>query len=178
MFVRKALYRRLAGIDDAIGGVENAFLIAAHALIAVLVVAGVVLRYVFNDPLIWAQEFIVGLFTWAVFIGAAAAMRSRMHIRIEATGPLYARPPLRFMNAVGLAIGITILLGCLWAGALNTADIWQVQTPMLGISQASFDAALPVALVLLLVHCLRMAVESGVASVFRSSTESIGEGEA
>lgn len=176
--MRKALRLWLFGIDDAIGSVESAFLIAAHALIAVLVVAGVALRYLFNDPLTWGQEFIVGLFTWAVFIGAAAAMRSHMHIRIEATGPLYSHASLRFMNALGLVVGIAIILGCLWAGVLNTADIWAVQTPMLGVSQASFDAALPVALVLLLVHCLRMAVESGAASVFRSSTESVGEEQA
>jgi TRAP-type C4-dicarboxylate transport system permease small subunit len=173
--VRKDFHRGLVEIDDAIGRLENGFLIAAHAVIAVLVVAGVVLRYVFHDPLVWAQEFIVGLFTWAVFIGAAAAMRSRMHIRIEATGPLYSRPRLRFMNAVGLAAGVVVLLGCLWAGFLNTTDIWQVQTPMLGVSQASFDAALPVALVLLLIHCLRIALTEGAARVFRSSTESIGE---
>lgn len=173
--MRKALRRWLVGIDDAIGRVESGFLIAAHAVIAILVVAGVVLRYVLRDPLVWGQEFIVGLFTWAVFIGAAAAMRSRMHVRIEATGPLYARPRLRFMNAVGLAAGILVILACLWAGLLNTVDILDVRTPMLGVSQASFDAALPVALVLLLVHCLRIALTSGVGHVFRSSTETIGE---
>ena len=74
----RAFHRWLVGIDDTIGYVENGFLIAAHAVIAILVVAGVVLRYLFHDPLVWGQEFIVGLFTWAVFIGAALAAQTGM----------------------------------------------------------------------------------------------------
>ena len=72
------LGRALVRADDATAKVEDAFLVIAHAVIAGLVVAAVVARYVFRDPLTWSQEFIVGLFTWLIFIGAAAVFAGHL----------------------------------------------------------------------------------------------------
>ena len=69
-------FRRTFGwLDDAIAKAEDLFIIVAHGGVAGLVILAVVLRYVFNDPLTWGEELIVALFTWMVFIGAAAAVR-------------------------------------------------------------------------------------------------------
>ena len=66
------------------GRIEDWLLIAATATIAVLVGLGVVMRYVLNDPLTWAEEFVVTLFVWSIMLGIPAALRSNMHIRIDA----------------------------------------------------------------------------------------------
>ena len=165
------LARGLIRVDDATDRVEDAFLIAAHAVIAVLIVAAVVFRYVVRDPLTWSQEFIVGLFTWLIFIGAAAAIRSRMHIRIDALGGVFARPGWSFMNMVSVVVGTLIVAALLWAGLVNAMDIAGVQTPMLDIAQVWFDGSLPVALALLLLHTARIFVERGPAAVFASQLE-------
>jgi TRAP-type transport system small permease protein len=165
------LARGLVRVDDATARVEDAFLVAAHAVIAVLIVAAVVFRYVFRDPLTWSQEFIVGLFTWLIFIGAAAAIRGHLHIRIDALGGVFARPGWQFMNVISVAMGTAIVIGLLWAGLVNAVDIAGVQTPMLNVAQVWFDGALPVALVLLLLHIARIFVERGSAAVFASQLE-------
>ncbi len=167
------LARALVRADDAAAKVEDAFLIAAHAVIALLVVAAVGFRYVLHDPLTWSQEFIVGLFTWLIFIGAAAAIRSRMHIRIDALGAVFARPSWSFMNWVGVVVGTLIVAALLWAGLLNASDIRGVQTPMLDVAQVWFDGALPVALALLLLHIVRILVERDAAAVFASQLENL-----
>jgi len=166
--------RALIRADDATARVEDVFLVAAHAVIASLVVAAVVFRYVFRDPLTWSQEFIVGLFTWLIFIGAAAAIRSHLHIRIDAVGGLFARPALSFMNTVGAVVGTIIIAALLWAGLVNAVDIGGVQTPMLNVAQVWFDGALPVALALLLLHVTRIFVEHGAAAVFAGQLEELG----
>jgi len=167
------LGRALIRADDAAAKAEDAFLVAAHAVIATLVVAAVVFRYVFRDPLTWSQEFIVGLFTWLIFIGAAAAIRSRIHIRIDAIGGLFARPSLSFMNMFSVVVGTVVIAALLWAGLVNAVDIAGVQTPMLNVAQVWFDGSLPVALALLLLHIARIFVERGPAAVFAGQLESL-----
>jgi len=167
------LGRALIRADDAAAKAEDAFLVAAHAVIAILVVAAVVFRYVFRDPLTWSQEFIVGLFTWLIFIGAAAAIRSRIHIRIDAIGGLFARPSLSFMNMFSVVVGTVVIAALLWAGLVNAVDIAGVQTPMLNVAQVWFDGSLPVALALLLLHIARIFVERGPAAVFAGQLESL-----
>ena len=167
--LRLALIR----LDDATARLEDLFLIFAHAAIAGLVVAAVVLRYVFHDPLVWGQEFIVGLFTWLIFIGAAGALRHRMHIRIDAIGALFLRPRLSFMNTASVVVGTIVVVALLWAALVNTSDIAGVKTPMLDIAQAWFDSALPAALALLLLHVARIVIERGPAAVFAGQLEKL-----
>lgn len=166
----------LVRIDDALVAVENLFLIVAHAAIAVLVIAGVALRYVFNDPLTWGEELIIGLFTWMVFVAAASALRAHMHIRIDAMAPLWRRPALRWMNLATVIVGLAILGVMTWASLEQLAQEWVVELPMLGVSKAWFLAAMPVGMVLAAVHVLRLWVEQGAAGVFRGEVESLTEG--
>jgi len=163
----------LIRLDDAAAKLEDIFLVAAHAAIAGLVVVAVILRYVFHDPLTWGQEFIVGLFTWLIFIGAAAALRHRMHIRIDAVGALFLRPSLSFMNVISVVAGTAVVGALLWAGLVNWSDIGAVRTPMLDVPQAWFDSALPVALALLLLHIARIVAERGPSAVFAGQLENI-----
>jgi TRAP-type C4-dicarboxylate transport system permease small subunit len=60
-------------VDDAAGAGEDMLLAGLHGLIAILVVAAVVFRYVLGDPLVWSEELILLLFGWMIFIGAANA---------------------------------------------------------------------------------------------------------
>ena len=165
-------FRRTFGrIDDAIGAVEDLFIIVSHGAIAGLVLLAVVLRYVFNDPLTWGEELIVGLFTWMVFIGAAAAIRTHMHIRIDVIGPILANPRMNWLNTLTVIIGIAIILTMMVACHEYVLQELVVESPMLGVSKAWFAAAMPVGMVLMLVHVLRAWMDQGSAPVFRGETE-------
>ena len=103
-------------IDDAVAKVEDIFVLSLHGLIALLVMLSVFLRYVFNAPLTWGEELIVALLTWMVFVGAAAAVRSQMHIRIDVMAPVFRMRQFSWLNVVTVLIGLTIivvmLFGC------------------------------------------------------------------
>lgn len=166
----------LVRLDDALGTLENLFLIVVHGAIAVLVMAGVALRYVFNDPLTWGEELIIGLFTWMVFVAAASALREHMHIRIDALGVLWQRPGLRWMNALTVSVGLVILGVMTWACVEQLLQEAVVELPMLGVSKAWFLAAMPVGMVLAVVHVIRLWVEQGASGVFRGEVESMTAG--
>jgi TRAP-type mannitol/chloroaromatic compound transport system permease small subunit len=57
---------------------------ACIALMAVLVIAQVILRYVFNDPLEWSEEMARITFIYITFIGIGAAYGRRRHMAIDA----------------------------------------------------------------------------------------------
>jgi TRAP-type C4-dicarboxylate transport system permease small subunit len=160
-------------LDDAIGRVEDLFIIFAHGAVAGLVLLAVVLRYVFNDPLTWGEELIVGLFTWMIFVGAAAAIRSQMHIRIDVMAAVYANPRMNWLNTVTLVIGIAIIVTMIWACYEQVLQELVVESPMLGVSKAWFAAAMPAGLILMLIHVLRAWMDKGAAPVFRGEAEAL-----
>ena len=173
----RSFRRAVVVADDAVAPIENAFLIAVHGAIFVLVVAGVILRYVFNDPLTWGEEVIVGLFTWMVFIAAAAAVRSHMHIRIDVMAPVYANPKMNWLNALTVLTGVAIIIVMIYACTLQVLQEASVDTPMLNVSRAWFLASMPVGLLLMLLHVLRLWLDKGPAVVFKGETESVIEGQ-
>jgi len=165
-------FRKTFGrIDDAIARAEDLFIIVAHGGVAGLVILAVVLRYVFNDPLTWGEELIVGLFIWMVFVGAAAAVRSQMHIRIDVMGPVFRNPKMYWLNTMTLVIGIVIIVTLVWACYEQVLQELVVESPMLGVSKAWFAAAMPAGMVLMLIHVLRAWMDQGAAPVFRGETE-------
>ena len=171
-------FRKLFGrVDDAIGTVEDIFIIFAHGTIASLVLLAVILRYVFNDPLTWGEEFIVGLFTWMVFIGAAAALRSNMHIRIDVIGPILRNPRMNWLNTLTVLIGLAIVVLMLVASYEYVLQEVVVESPMLGVSKGWFAMAMPTGLLLMGVHALRLWLDRSSAAVFRGETEALVEGD-
>ncbi len=165
-------FRKILGrIDDAIAAAEDMVIIVIHALMAGLVVLSVALRYVFNNPLTWGEELIVALLTWMVFLGAAAAVRSQMHIRIDVVGPVLRMPKFNWLNTLTLVIGIVIIVTMIWACYEQVLQEVVVESPMLGVSKAWFAAAMPAGMVLMLIHVLRIWMDQGAAPVFRGETE-------
>ena len=169
--------RAVATADDAVHWLEKVFLVVVHGAIFVLVVAGVVLRYVFNDPLTWGEELIVGLFTWMVFIGASAAVRTHMHIRIDVMAPVYANPKMHWLNVATLLAGFAVLAIMLWASVEQVLQDLVVDTPMLNVSKAWFAASMTVGIVFMVLHSLRLWLELGAAAVYRGEAESVAAGE-
>ena len=160
-------------IDDVIASAEDLLVIVLHGLIAGLVVLAVALRYIFNSPLTWGEELIVALLTWMVFVGAAAAVRSQMHIRIDVMAPVFRKPMFSWLNTLTVFSGIVIIGVAVWACYDQVLQELVVDSPMMGVSKAWFAAAMPAGLILMLIHVLRVWMEQGAAPVFRGETEAL-----
>jgi len=74
-----ATLRAIDGIVDRLTQGIAAFLVLAEI---VILFAGVVWRYLLNDPLIWGDELAGSLFLWLVSLGAVIALRRGEHMRM------------------------------------------------------------------------------------------------
>ncbi|MDE2008414.1 MAG: TRAP transporter small permease subunit, partial [Rhodospirillales bacterium] len=147
----------LATAEIAFG---TAMELAAAALVLteiVLLLAGVIARYVFNRPLVWSDELASMLFLWLAMLGAAIALRRAEHMRMTAMVTRAGRRWRPLLDAAALAattLFLVLLLGPTFQYASEQAAI---TTPAMEISDAWRAAALPAGtLAMLLVALLRL----------------------
>ena len=160
--------RLIQQLDDISSRIEDLCLVVLHGLIAALVCAAVVFRYVLDDPLTWSEEMIVLLFGWMIFLGIANAFRARSHIIIDVV-VLFTPPWVRRVLGVIAAFSTALTLAVL--GYYST--VYMVRegpnlTPMLGISAAWAIAPLAVSMMLSMLHMLRNFLSEGVEGVLWS----------
>ncbi len=62
---------------------EEVLLMAGLSLMGLAVALQIAMRYVFNMPLIWSEEFARYIFVWITFIGAGYGARKGSHISME-----------------------------------------------------------------------------------------------
>jgi TRAP-type transport system small permease protein len=82
----------------------------ALAVMVVLVFGNVVLRYVFNSGIAWAEEIARLMFVWLIFLGAILALRHHGHLGVEL---LQARLPAGVRRACAVISHLLMLYG-LW----------------------------------------------------------------
>ena len=74
------------------------------AVMTVLIVAQVILRYVFNDPLTWSEELARIVFIYMTFVGIGAAYGRRRHMFVDAIVILF---PMKIQKAIQwLVVGV------------------------------------------------------------------------
>ena len=163
----------LRRVDRALARIEDGLLIVMVAVIAILLGVGVVLRYVFNDPLTWSEEFVVTLFVWSVMLGVPSALRARMHIRIDVLILRLGPAARRKVGTLAVACGAVILVAAIYAGWVHTAGVWGSQTPMLGYSVGWIFVSMPIGFALALFHAAMILLDEGPEAVFRNATETV-----
>jgi TRAP-type C4-dicarboxylate transport system permease small subunit len=122
------------------------------ATMAILVVAQVVLRYVFNDPLDWSEEMARIGFIYLAFIGIGAAYGRRRHMAIDA---LIILLPARMKRAVefsvvGIATAFLITVIVLTARSMVELYRVEITTPALDFPMAFVYLIIPLGLSMLI----------------------------
>jgi TRAP-type C4-dicarboxylate transport system permease small subunit len=96
------------------------------------VLAQVVFRYVFNDPLVWSDELARYLFVWTAFLGWIIAARRRSHL---AVGMLVTKLPPKARvacHALAALVAIAFAAALVFYGTrimlrnldVDTASLW------------------------------------------------------
>ena len=141
--------RALHHIDRALAVVIEAPCVVATLAEVVILLAGVVSRYVFHAPIIWSDELASIIFLWLAMFGAAAALQRGQHMRL--TYVVGRMPPHLRAIADVLAIGLPVLfVACTFNAALEYAEDQSfIETPALAWSGLVRAAALPTGLALI-----------------------------
>ena len=100
---------------------------------AVMVLAQVIGRYLFNYSIDWAAETATFAQIWMIFLAAGLAMRQKLHVSVDALTNVLPVPILRIFT-------IIVAVPCLWflwqaiVGSLTLINVGQIQTsPVLQI---------------------------------------------
>jgi C4-dicarboxylate transporter DctQ subunit len=119
------------------------FVTLARGVMGTLMLAGVaicfsnvVARYLFGYALFWAEEVMVFLIIWGVFIGVAAAAYDRAHLNMDLFSQSFRGTTLAFLNALMVAV---LLAACVFM----IVQSWQVVTLFYQGGVRSVSAGVP-----------------------------------
>jgi tripartite ATP-independent transporter DctM subunit len=136
------------------------------AIEVVILLAGVISRYVFHRPFTWSDELASILFLWLAMFGAVVAFRRSEHMRMSMLITL-AGPRLRaFFEAFAVALAVAFLLLVLLPAIEYAADEAAVVTPALEVPNVWRASAVPVGCGLMLVFAaLRLVRVGGLGQI-------------
>lgn len=137
--------------------IEETLLIVGLALMGLSVALQIFMRYVFNMPLIWSEEFARYIFVWISFIGAGYGVRHGCHISMEYFFNKFS-PRMRKR----VAISTNVLSIAAFAYLIPTAIFFtigqhQIASSAMDIPMSWLFAAVPIGCALV---CFRLVVNT------------------
>lgn len=119
------------------------FVTLPHWALGCLMLAGVAIsfanvaaRYLFGNAIFWAEEVLVFIAIWGVFIGMAAASYQRAHLNMD----LFSNNASRRVKLALNAAGVIALLACC---GFMLVQSWQVVSLLYGSGVVSVSAGVP-----------------------------------
>ncbi len=163
---RSAARGVLARVDRAFAATIETVCAGLVVLETLILVAGIVSRYVLHNPLIWSDELAQALFIWLAMLGAVIALRRGEHMRMTTLVKM-APPGVRALLEAVAMVAAVMFLGLILAPAYDYAvDEHFMTMPGLDISNAWRAAALPAGMLLMLVAgLLRLAVVARLGTI-------------
>lgn len=105
--------------------------------------SGVVSRYVFHIPLVWADELASTLFLWLSMMGAVVALRRGAHMRMTAVVSKLSNEKQALVEVIGIVASLAFLVMFLWPAWEYASDEAIITTPALEISNMWRAIAIP-----------------------------------
>ena len=102
--------RSIQKVDKCLSMIENAVIILGLSAMFLILLAQVIMRYVFSRPLTWSEEAARFIFVYVSFIGLSYAYRQKGHIRMEVVVNLFTQAVRRGLEVL-INLG-TIALFC------------------------------------------------------------------
>ncbi|WP_374622899.1 TRAP transporter large permease subunit [Pandoraea sp.] len=146
-----ALARLFCHVNRAVMKVTEAVAVLLVVAETLILFAGVVSRYGFDNPLTWSDELAQILFIWLSMLGAVLALDRGEHMRLSAIVnklPATWRDWFQTMAALTVCVFVALIIVPAYTHAIEQMDI---TTPALEIPDGLRAAALPVGAVLMLI---------------------------
>ena len=126
--------------------VPAALLVLAEILV---LLGGVVSRYVLHHPLTWSDELASMLFLWLAMLGSVIALRRSSHMRMTALVDMTSPDTRAFLDLLALVAAVAFLAFIGYPAYEFAAEEAAVTSPSLEISNAWRASALPVGIALM-----------------------------
>lgn len=147
---------------------DDYFLNFSVALMGLVLFIQIVMRYVFNHPLIWSEEMARYLFIWMAFIGVGYGIKYDLHIKMEAFLAIFPSKVQKVVIVLTEIVAI-VFMGLVLVPSIQFAvHTGHVPSSAMGIPMYWVYSAFPVGLIL---GMIRMTI-----SVI-SQCKALGKGE-
>jgi TRAP-type C4-dicarboxylate transport system permease small subunit len=136
------LLRPFAHFLVAVDKAAKHTLVALMAVMVVVISTQVLLRYVFNSSIDWADELSRLTFVWSVFLAIPLGIREGLHVGVEI---VTVRLPLPVQEALvrAMAAAAAVMMAIVaWQSAVISWDQWDEKMSSLPISAAWFVVGL------------------------------------
>src|SRR5258708_3995190 len=150
----------LERLNDIVGLLVEfsaALLVAAEVVVLLM---GVIWRYVLHTPLVWSDELASILFLWLAMLGSIVALRRGEHMRMTAIVGKLPWHLRAFLDLIAIAAALAFLLFVVHPAYEFAEDEMLVTTPSLEIPNSWRAAALPIGIALMILV--------GFLQIFRS----------
>lgn len=142
--------------------------IALMAVMAVLVFANVVSRYLFNFSIIWVEELTRYMMVWVGFIGSGLVLRFGAHIAVDVFQDLLPARAARTLRALIVVVLAVTFATMAWLGFRYVAFAWDQETPVLNWNFGLVYLAIPIGSLLMLAHLLFVAKQYVIARAYQA----------
>jgi tripartite ATP-independent transporter DctM subunit len=143
-----------AAIDRGLGRALSLVCGSLLLIEIVLMLVGVISRYVFHRPLVWADEFSSVFFLWLAMLGAVLALRGSSHMRMSAIVNKVSPGTRVLLGKITTVLIFLFLVAILLPSLDYVGDERGVSLATVDISRAWRAAAMPVSLGLMLLTML------------------------
>jgi len=127
----------------------------ALAFAGIAMFAQVIARYVFNAPFAWAEEFATLLFSWIIFLGAAAVQRTDSHLSVDTLRALLGPTGQMTLDAIRRLVIIVCSGVLLWEGVALSIRMWSLQYPAMEVTRSFLYMTVPVSAAFIIVFAVR-----------------------
>ncbi|HBI82816.1 TRAP transporter large permease subunit [Orrella sp. NBD-18] len=111
-------------------------------VIVVMLLVGVVSRYVFSIPIVWIDEVVSISFLWLAMLGTAIAMHRNEHLRLTLFLQMMPERIRGFVHAVALVSIAAFLIALIHPAIEYAQEEWFVTSPALNIPNSFRVSAL------------------------------------
>ena len=151
------------------------FVIAALILISIAInFANVIGRYVFFSPIIWAEEVMIFIMVWCVFLGAVLVTWEGRHLRMDLLASAIPSPWREIVNSIA-ATGFLLVAGLVvsqsWLAVSLFAELGQKSTTA-GVPMLIPHSALLIGFALMVV-CVAVRFRAYVSGDLASEAEDV-----
>jgi tripartite ATP-independent transporter DctM subunit len=153
---RHPFFHRMERVLSLISEVPAALLVLLEI---VILLAGVVSRYVFDSPLTWSDELASILFLWLAMLGAVIALRRGEHMRLTTLVDRLKPQTKQWVTLGAELVVATFVLEIILPAMEYTRGQWDISTPALEIHDGLRVGAIAVGALLMLAIALLRLVE-------------------
>ena len=153
---RAAAPRRPPRIDEMLGA-------AAMAIICVISIANVVVRYATDISFAFTEEFSVFLLVFMTLIGSALAFATDEHIRITFFVERMGEKARRAVGLLSVAATLLVFTLVLWFGAGFAYDQWEFEETSAGLGYPSwiYSIWLPILAAVIILRVVQRLAPAG-----------------